>query len=350
MDLSELEKKVARLVPRRLRRDADGTVTEAKEAEVSQAPGEALPQRLPPRRAPRVPQAETVVPDTPVAEVELLPTELERGARDARDCMLQHGASTALADRVVRAILASGARGAFAIDAAAEELGRSFALEAPPRLADAPHVLVFVGPTGAGKTATLAKLGRKLQGAGRDVLFATLDPFSVSGFGNASGHGNIGGYGHARSLGMDLDRTELPLEVVRDADGLRDLYVKRGGADIVMVDTPGLSPRDGVALGEFAETLAKIARLGSAHVYLVLPASASRAALALATAAFAGMGPTAAVITKLDETTEPGGALEEAQRAGLPLSFLCDGQDVRSHLVRANGNKIADLFLRGKLA
>jgi len=331
MDTPELARRVARLMPRRLRRDAEGAVVE----EVRPAPAAPVaPVRR--RRAPRVPRPSPPVPDAAVGEVELLPNELEPGARDVRERLLAAGASPTLADRVVRGVLARDARGAYAIDAGAELLGSAFTYEPPPRGADAPHVLAFVGPTGAGKTAVLARLGRRLLDAGRDVFFATLDPLSV-------------GVDGAARLRTDVDRTELPLTVVRDAVELHAALVERGGSDLVLLDTPGLSPRDEQGLAELGDTLTAVRRLGTPHVYLVLPAGASRAALGLAADAFRRARPTAAVVAKLDETTEPGAVLEEAQRAGLPLAFLCDGQDVRQHLARATPDRVADLFLRGQL-
>ena len=83
--------------------------------------------------------------------------------------------------------------------------------------------------------------------------------------------------------------------------------------------------------------------------YLVLPASTSRGSLALSVQAFRKLGPDAVCVTKLDETVEPAGALETALEARLPIAFLCDGQDVRSHLQRPTSDHFADLFLRGKL-
>ncbi|MFT5464499.1 MAG: flagellar biosynthesis GTPase FlhF, partial [Planctomycetota bacterium] len=221
MNLSDLEKKVARLVPRRLLRSALGQVVEAEvkrrdlarsEGQVKSlrtqqetpqtrskpktyAPQQALPKPVT-GRAPRIPQAQPEQSTGSVSDLELRPAELEPGARDVRERMLQRGASAALADRIVREVVAAGARGTFAIDAAAEEMSRVFRFEKSPRGASAPHILFFVGPTGSGKTSTMAKLGRKLGAAGRNVFYATLDPLSASGLSGA--------------VGSDIDRTELP--------------------------------------------------------------------------------------------------------------------------------------------
>jgi flagellar biosynthesis GTPase FlhF len=72
--------------------------------------------------------------------------------------------------------------------------------------------------------------------------------------------------------------------------------------------------------------------------------------LRLTTRAFALFRPDAAVLTKLDETDEPAAAFEALVRARLAAAFLCDGQDARAHLLRASGEALSDLVLRGRLA
>jgi len=85
-------------------------------------------------------------------------------------------------------------------------------------------------------------------------------------------------------------------------------------------------------------------------VYLVVPANASRASLRLFGRFVERMRPSAVVVTKLDETGEPGFVLEWVSALGLPIAFLCDGQDVGAHLVRPRGATFADLLLRGRVS
>jgi flagellar biosynthesis GTPase FlhF len=266
--------------------------------------------------------------------------ELEAGARDVRDRLLEHGASAELVQRVLAHVVERGARGTHAIDAAARVLGASFPiLPSPkrPRAPAKPHVIAFVGPTGAGKTTTLAKLGRRLGEAGLRVVFASLD---------GAGAGPLE---RAGKLESDVDRTELPLVVLRGAAELGAAW--RGRApDVVLLDTPGLSPRDGAELDELARELDRLSRSAPVDAYLVLAATQSRASLALCMRAFARTAPAGCVLTKLDETDQPAGVLEEVGRARLPVAFLCDGQDVRAHLARPSPDRLADLLLRGRYA
>jgi flagellar biosynthesis GTPase FlhF len=265
---------------------------------------------------------------------------LESGARDVRDRLLEHGASADLVRRVLARLSDRGARGTHAIDAAARVLGASFPiLPSPkrPRASSRPHGIAFVGPTGAGKTTTLAKLGRRLSEAGLRVAFASLD---------GAGSGLLD---RAGKLESDLDRTELPLVVLRGGADLRAAWRGRT-PDVVLLDTPGLSPRDGAELDGLARELERLSAWAPIDAYLVLAATQSRASLALCMRAFARTAPVGSVLTKLDETDQPAGVLEEVGRARLPVAFLCDGQDVRAHLARPSHDRLADLLLRGRYA
>lgn len=272
---------------------------------------------------------------------ELVGLALEPGTRDVARRMLAHGASSEFTRLILSEVLRADARGAFAIDAAAAVLARAVPLlPSPrrPRRGERVPLFAFVGPAGAGKTTALVKLGRRLREAGRRVLFASLDPLSLATLERVG------------SLASDVDRGELPLEPVRSADDLRRLLRKAGSVDVVLLDTPGLSPREEERLDELARELAAVAAPCALTTLLVLSAASGRGALRLATRAFAPFRAEGAVLTKLDETDEPGASVEALVRARLAAAFLCDGQDARAHLLRPSGEALSDLVLRGHLA
>src|SRR5262245_53417981 len=124
-------------------------------------------RRPDPRPAPRAP-----IERAPLGPDELVGLALEPGTRDVAARMLEHGASPELARAVIAEVLREGARGAYAIDAAAAVLARAVPiLPSPrrPRRGERPPLFAFVGPTGVGKTTALVKLGRKLREAGPQV-------------------------------------------------------------------------------------------------------------------------------------------------------------------------------------
>ena len=260
----------------------------------------------------------------------------EPGACDVRDRLLEHGASLRLTASVVRTLAGSRYRGAYAIDGAAKILGRAFpVLPAPKRKPKEQTFFVFTGPTGSGKTTTFAKLARRLIENGRKVLCASLDTAGPS---------------RLRAIDADVDRTELPILSVRDAADLAKQCRRNAAAEVVLVDTPGLSPRDEAGLDQLAAEIDRIGELGATEVYLVVPATKSAGAAELVADAYGRLAPSGGVLTKLDETDEPLVVLEELSRRKLPLAVLCDGPDIRAHLTRPNEDRLADLALRGRLA
>jgi flagellar biosynthesis protein FlhF len=277
----------------------------------------------------------------PLTTDELVGLALEPGTRDVARRMLAHGASPEFARLVLAEVLRGGARGAYAIDAASEILARALPiLPSPkrPKRFQRPPLFAFVGPAGVGKTTTLAKLGRRLRAGGRKVLFASLDPLSLGALERVGG------------LESDVDRGELPLELVRDAADLERLLRRAGAVDTVLLDTPGFSPREETRLDEAARELARFSGPCELETLLVLSAASIRGALRTLLSAFAPFRAQGAVLTKLDETDEPAAACEALLRARLPLAFLCDGQDTRADLVRPSGEALAELVLRGHLA
>lgn len=277
----------------------------------------------------------------PLSIDELVGLELEPGTRDVARRMLEHGASSEFVRLILAEVLREGACGAYAIDAAAGVLARAVPILPSPkrgRRHERAPLFAFVGPTGVGKTTALVKLGRRLREAGRKVVFASLDPVS------------LGSLERVNDLSKDVDRGEIPLALVRTSEDLRKCLRRAGTVDAVLLDTPGLSPREEQRLDELARELARCAAPCELTTLLVLSAAAGRGALRMTTRAFAPFRPDAAVLTKLDETDEPAAAYEALVRARLAAAFLCDGQDARAHLLRATGESLSDLVLRGHLA
>ncbi len=291
------------------------------------------PSPEPPRRAP--------IERAPLTVDELVGLELEPGTRDVARRMLEHGASSEFVRLIVTEVLRERAGGAHAIDVAAAVLARAVPiLPSPkrPRRHERVPLFAFVGPTGVGKTTALVKLGRKLREAGRRVVFASLDPVA------------LGSLERVNDLAHDVDRGEIPLALVRTGEDLKKCLRRAGAVDTVLLDTPGLSPREEERVDELARELVRCAAPCELTTLLVLSAAAGRGALRLTTRAFASFRPDAAVLTKLDETDEPAAAYEALVRARLAAAFLCDGQDARAHLLRASGEALSDLVLRGRLA
>jgi flagellar biosynthesis protein FlhF len=264
-----------------------------------------------------------------------VPIEPERGHSDVLRRLERSQASSTVCERVLDALEHSQARGAFAIDAAAAELARGVRIAHSPRADGRLRALAFVGPTGVGKTTTLAKLAVRLVRAGRRVAMVTTDTFRVGAFEQLAAYGQL---------------LKAPVELARDGEELAAIAARSAHVDVLLIDTTGRSPHDGAALARLNSALESTRLRAQLETYLVLAASASREALESAAQSFAVAKPNAAILTKLDETRAPAPAVELGSACGSGLLFLCDGQEVSEHLRRADAEACADLLLRGRLS
>ena len=197
------------------------------------------------------------------------------------------------------------------------------------------RVVTFVGNTGVGKTTGLAKLGARLVRGQRLVGMATLDAQRVGAAEQAKAYAELLG---------------APIRCLTRNQSLTAEAVGAAGREVVLLDTSGRPGDDAPRLAALQRRLQGERSGAHLDTYVVFPASASRAALREVTEAYGDLRLSGCVITKLDETREPGPVLEHVMEVGLPIAFLSDGQDLARNFHRATPALIADLFLLGRLA
>ena len=257
------------------------------------------------------------------------------GLADVRGRMERYGASQEFITRILAAVQKSYARGPYAIDAAALAIGRAFPVAPSPKAQGSTRAIAFTGPTGVGKTTTLAKLAIRLVQSGRRVALITMDTYRV---------------GAVDQVRTYAELLQVPMHVARTGAELAEILARDPAIEVALVDTTGRSPSDAEQLGLIAENLDQIGASVRLDTYLVLAASARPGDLDEAASGFSATAPAGIVLTKLDETREPVAALEYSLYSGLGLVFLCDGQDVRHHLHRPHPERLADIALRGKIS
>lgn len=197
---------------------------------------------------------------------------------------------------------------------------------APVDPLDAGGVIALVGPTGAGKTTTIAKLASRFaeKHAARDVALVTTDT------------GRIGAreqlYGFGRQLGIAVHEANSGTDLSQLLERLQDYK-------LVLIDTAGLGPRDR-ALAAQLQWLRAADRI---RTLLVLPANTSFGDMDEVVRRFSAANPQGVVLSKLDETGRFGTALSVAVDHCLPITWVTDGQDVPEDLHRASA---ANLVLR----
>lgn len=181
----------------------------------------------------------------------------------------------------------------------------------PSQPAEGQLVVALVGPTGAGKTTTLAKLASHPRVFGsRRVGLLGLDTFRVGAIEQLRTYAEIGGFPCAFAYGVD----DLP-----------EARAALAGCDVILVDTPGRSPRQRLDRESAMELLE---RLGPSEVHLVVPAAMPSHLVRAALKEQQRAGVTHLLVTKIDEAPDEDAAYEVAVSSRLPVRWYTDGQDM----------------------
>ncbi len=187
------------------------------------------------------------------------------------------------------------------------------------------RLIACVGPTGVGKTTTLAKLAaHSALEKGLPTAIITLDTFRV---------------GAIEQMKRFASLIDVPFFVAHDEASL--LNALRSCPDIVLVDTPSRGPKDEAAMSRLCLCLDSVAGDYERDVLLAIPAHMRASDTQDLVRSYGRVSPTACVLTKLDETRRPGGAVSGAIAAHLDIAFLSNGPKVPEDLLRATPNDVA---------
>ncbi|NLA57326.1 MAG: flagellar biosynthesis protein FlhF [Firmicutes bacterium] len=191
-----------------------------------------------------------------------------------------------------------------------------------------PKVAALIGPTGVGKTTTLAKIAANYSLiAGADVGLITLDTYRIAA---------------AEQLRVYSQIIGIPLRVATRPEEIEEAIQSWSDKDLILIDTAGSSPRDDERLEEMEAVLASIDGI---ERHLVFSATTSYRDLASMIRRFSDVGFDRLIATKLDETTCHGSLLTAYALARRPFSFLTDGQSVPECIRVAEAEHLSDLIL-----
>jgi flagellar biosynthesis protein FlhF len=189
-----------------------------------------------------------------------------------------------------------------------------------------PYVIAVVGPTGAGKTTTIAKLAASEHAFDTwRVGMITLDTYRVAGLEQIATYAEI---------------TGCPLEVAYDAADAMRAVESLDDCDVLLIDTPGRSPRAGAREEEWWPLLRA---MRPDEIHLVMPAGLRPDIAQVAFNAHLAMKPTHLLLSKLDEVPDDTGIADLAALLALPTRWLTDGLDVPGDLKRAPQRILAAL-------
>ncbi len=193
-----------------------------------------------------------------------------------------------------------------------------------------PYIVALIGPTGVGKTTTVAKLAANLcLQENRRVGLITLDTYRIAAVEQLKTYARI---------------IDVPLEVALSPEQLLDAVHAMSDREVVFFDTAGRSQRDGLKNQDLQRFFAAVQ---PHETHLVLSAVADQRVLDEAIARFAGIGFDRVIFTKLDEAIGFGVILNSLQKikAKLKLSYVTTGQDVPDDIRVADHRLVADLIL-----
>jgi flagellar biosynthesis protein FlhF len=178
-----------------------------------------------------------------------------------------------------------------------------------------PYLVALVGPTGVGKTTTIAKLAANFcLREGKKVGLITIDTYRIAAVEQLKTYAQI---------------IDVPLEIAMSVDQLTEAVERMSDRDIVLIDTAGRSQRDATRIQQLK---AFFSAVRPHEVHLVLSSAASQKVLDQTIDRFRDIGIDRLIFTKLDEALGFGVILNSLHKAQAKLSYVTTGQDVPSDI------------------
>lgn len=192
------------------------------------------------------------------------------------------------------------------------------------------QVIALVGPTGVGKTTTVAKLAAQYAlFLKKKVGLITVDTYRIAA---------------VEQLRTFAEIIGIPVEVAFTPPEMKLALAKLADKDVVLIDTAGRSQKNETQLAELK------AFLGVAEpdeIHLVLSATTKAKDLKDCLSRFQEAGFTHLIFTKLDETSSYGGIFNSIRASNRPVTYITTGQNVPEDIEEATSEKLADLLLKG---
>jgi len=190
--------------------------------------------------------------------------------------------------------------------------------------------VVFIGPTGVGKTTTLAKLAAQYRFFwNKRVGLITIDTYRIAAIEQLKTYSRI---------------MAIPLKVALTPEELEEAIKSYDGTDLILIDTPGRSQLNNEALTNLEEFL-EAAQPADVHLLMAVTMRDEDAFITLEN--FAPEYVQQLIFTKLDETSSFGTILNIGRKAKKPISYLTIGQKVPEDIETAKLKRMVDLFIAG---
>lgn len=191
-----------------------------------------------------------------------------------------------------------------------------------------PKKAMLIGPTGVGKTTTLAKIAAMIKMKERQPLtIVTLDTYRIAA---------------AQQMKTYADIMHIPFKVIYTPDEAFELSSKVKD-EVLLIDTAGRSQKDEMKITEISSYVQKIK---PDIVFLVVDATKKREDMEDVLRRFSVAAPTHFILTKVDETSSILGAVKALEEFSLPISFVTNGQNVPNDIINADEIDIPSLMIK----
>jgi flagellar biosynthesis protein FlhF len=192
---------------------------------------------------------------------------------------------------------------------------------------DGPKMVAFVGPTGVGKTTTIAKIAAEYAlRRGQKVALVSLDTYRLGAVDQLRIYGEI---------------MEVPFEVAGGKEDLRRIVASHSDKDLILIDTTGRSHQDKDYSGQLKEIFDAV---GGVEIHLVLSVTAQEKLFNATYHQFSSIGVDRVLFTKLDEGLSFGSLFNFSVRNRLPISYFTSGQRVPEDLEVARPERVISLI------
>lgn len=197
-----------------------------------------------------------------------------------------------------------------------------------------PKIVFFIGPTGVGKTTTIAKIASKFSvESGRKVALLTADTYRIAAAEQLRTYANI---------------LEVPFRVIYSTEEVEAALRDFRDYDYILVDTAGHSHQNEAQKESMSSFIHSVDGMAEKEVFLVLSATTKYRDLLHIADAYSAMTDYKLIFTKLDETTTLGNLLNLKLHTGASLSYVTYGQNVPDDIEVFNPQKTVKQLLGGR--
>lgn len=197
-----------------------------------------------------------------------------------------------------------------------------------------PKVVFFIGPTGVGKTTTIAKIASKLKvEEEKKIALLTADTYRIAAEEQLRTYANI---------------LDTPLTIIYSKDEINHAVSKSSDADVILVDTAGFSHKSTQQKEDTRELIASLDEEYEKEVFLVLSATTKYRDLVEIAESYRDISEYKLIFTKLDETSSYGNLYNMRMYTGAEMSYVTYGQNVPDDIGIFDTQKVVKKLLGGK--